>query len=120
MNAIMGMSHLALQTELNPKQHDYLKKIDGSARILLRLINDILDFSKIEARKLDIESIPFHLDEVFQSLSNLVADDIQEKGLEFLFDIAPDTPMNLMGDPLRIGQILNNLVINALKFTETG
>lgn len=120
MNAIMGMTHLALQTELNAKQLDYLKKIDGSAKILLRLINDILDFSKIEARKLDIESIPFHLDDVFQSLSTLVSDTVQEKGLEFLFDISPATPMDLTGDPLRIGQILNNLVFNALKFTETG
>jgi two-component system sensor histidine kinase/response regulator len=120
MNAIMGMTHLALKTELNPKQLDYLKKIDSSARILLRLINDILDFSKIEARKLTIEAIPFHLDEVFQNLSTLVADTIQEKGLEFLFDIAPDTPANLVGDPMRIGQVLNNLVFNALKFTETG
>jgi two-component system sensor histidine kinase/response regulator len=120
MNAIMGMTHLALQTGLSPKQLDYLKKIDSSSRMLLRLINDILDFSKIEARKLDLESIPFQLDEVFQNLSTLVSDTVQEKGLEFLFDIAPDTPLDLTGDPLRLGQILNNLVFNALKFTDTG
>ena len=120
MNAIMGMSHLALQTDLSPKQRDYLKKIDISAHALLRIINDILDFSKIEAGKLEIEETPFHLDEVLDSLSDLVNVRAQEKDLEILFETRPEVPTSLVGDPLRLNQVLINLVSNAIKFTEKG
>lgn len=120
MNAVMGMTHLALQTELSSKQRDYLSRIDVSAKALLRIINDILDFSKIEAGKLDIERIEFHLDEVIEGVANLLTVQVEEKGLELLFDIKQDVPMNLVGDPLRLGQILINLAGNAVKFTEQG
>ncbi|MFC1798530.1 response regulator [Thermodesulfobacteriota bacterium] len=120
MNAIIGMSHLALKTDLNPKQHDYVKKIDAAANSLLGIINDILDFSKIEAGKLDIEATPFDLDEVMDNLANVVTVKSQEKGLELLFDINRDVPRNLIGDPLRLGQVLINLSNNAVKFTEEG
>ena len=121
MNAILGMTHLALKTELTPKQKDYLGKAQISAQSLLGIINDILDFSKIEAGKLDMESIPFSLDEVLDNLATLVTVKAQEKeGLEVLFRTAPDVPRSLMGDPLRLGQILVNLANNAVKFTQRG
>ena len=120
MNAIIGMSHLCLGTELQPRQRDYVEKVYQSAQSLLGIINDILDFSKIEAGKLEMESIPFRLDEVLGNLSNLIAIKAQEKGLELLFDTHPDVPWALVGDPLRVGQILLNLAGNAVKFTETG
>ncbi len=120
MNAIIGMSHLALATDLSNKQRDYLEKIHGSTKSLLGIINDILDFSKIEAGKLDIEIETFRLDAVLENLSTLIAYKAQEKGLEFLFDIASDVPMALRGDSLRLGQVLTNLSSNALKFTHEG
>jgi len=120
MNAIIGLSHLALKTELSPKQLDYVKKIDMSAKALLGIINDILDFSKIEAGKLAIERVDFELEDTLQSVSNLVTVKAEEKELELLFRIAPDVPPNLVGDPLRIGQILVNLCSNAVKFTQNG
>lgn len=120
MNAIIGMSHLALQTELNKRQRNYIEKVHLSAEALLGIINDILDFSKIEAGKLDIESIPFRLEDVLENLSNLIGMKTEEKGIEFLFDIAPDLPTALIGDPLRLGQILINLGNNAVKFTDAG
>ena len=120
MNAIIGMSHLALKTNLNAKQQNYVNKIQSSSNALLGLINDILDFSKIEAGKLDIESTEFQLDEVLDSLSTLVTLKAQDKGLEVLFSVAKDVPYSLMGDPLRLGQILTNLTNNAVKFTEKG
>jgi len=120
MNAIIGLSHLCLNTELQPKQHDYIKKVHHAAQSLLRIINDILDFSKIEAGKLDIEHIPFRLDDVLDHLSALLALKAQEKGLTLLFETAPDTPNTLIGDPLRLGQVLLNLANNALKFTQQG
>ncbi|MBT4521509.1 MAG: PAS domain S-box protein [Halieaceae bacterium] len=120
MNAIIGMSHLASKTELTPKQHNYVSKIQSSAGALLGLINDILDFSKIEAGKLDMEAVEFRLDEVLDNLSNLVTLKAQEKGLEVLFSIEQDVPYSLIGDPLRLGQILTNLTNNAVKFTEHG
>lgn len=120
MNAIIGMSHLALKTDLNPKQYDYLKKIDLSAKSLLGIINDILDFSKIEAGKLGIENIDFALEEVLDNLSNLVTVKAEEKGLELLFNVHSEVPRYLMGDPLRLGQILINLCGNAVKFTDKG
>jgi len=120
MNAIIGMSHLAMKTDLTPKQYDYLNKIDASAKSLLGLINDILDFSKIEAGKLDMESSKFQLEDVLNTLANLIGIKAQEKGLELLFNVDQDTPTSLVGDPLRLGQILINLANNAVKFTETG
>ncbi len=120
MNAIIGMSNLALKTDLNDKQRDYLLKIDQSSKALLNIINDILDFSKIEAGKLEIESVPFFLDDVLENLTSMVSVHTREKGLEFVYNIVPDFPQKLVGDPLRLGQILLNLCSNAVKFTETG
>jgi PAS domain S-box-containing protein len=120
MNAIIGMSHLALRTELNPKQRDYVAKIHNAGTSLLGIINDILDFSKVEAGKLDIEEADFRLDEVLDNVSSLVAQKAYDKGLELLFDTAPGVPQALRGDALRLGQILVNLVNNAVKFTERG
>jgi signal transduction histidine kinase/DNA-binding response OmpR family regulator len=121
MNAVIGMAHLALKTELTPKQRDYLNKIQSSANSLLGIINDILDFSKIEAGKLDMESMDFNLDDVLDNLANLVTVKAQEKeNLEVLFGTAQDVPQFLVGDPLRLGQILINLANNAVKFTESG
>lgn len=120
MNAIIGMSHLAMQTDLNKRQRNYIEKVHLSAEALLGIINDILDFSKIEAGKLDIESIDFRLEDVLENLSNLIGMKTEEKGIEFLFDISPDLPTALIGDPLRLGQILINLGNNAVKFTEAG
>ena len=120
MNAIIGMSQLALNTNLDARQRNFIEKVHRSAHSLLGIINDILDFSKIEAGKLSMEAIPFHLDSVLESLSNLVGMRAQEKGLELLFDIAPDVPMDLVGDPLRVEQVLVNLGSNAAKFTDHG
>jgi len=120
MNAVIGMAHLALQTELTPKQEDYLRKIQRSAHSLLGIINDILDFSKIEAGKMQLESVDFSLDEVLDNVSTMMGVKIHEKDLEFLLDTAPDVPMALVGDPLRIGQVLINLCNNAVKFTDQG
>jgi len=120
MNAIIGMSYLALQTELNRKQRNYIEKVHRSGESLLGIINDILDFSKIEAGKLDMESIDFQLEEVFDNLSNLVGLKAEEKGLELMFDLPATLPTMLVGDPLRLGQILLNLGNNAVKFTEAG
>jgi PAS domain S-box-containing protein len=120
MNAIMGMTHLALQTDLTAKQSDYLTKVHNSATSLLGIINDILDFSKIEAGKLDMEATDFSLDTVMDNVTTLIAGKSQEKELEFLFQIHPDVPKFLIGDPLRLGQILINLANNAVKFTSDG
>ncbi|MBF0620992.1 MAG: response regulator [Magnetococcales bacterium] len=120
MNAVIGLSHLCLQTELTSKQRDYLQKVHSSATSLLRIINDILDFSKIEAGRLDMEFIPFTLEEVLGNLASLITLKSQEKQLEFLMNTAIDVPASLVGDPLRLGQILINLTNNALKFTESG
>jgi PAS domain S-box-containing protein len=121
MNAVIGMAHLALKTDLSPKQQDYLKKIQSSANSLLGIINDILDFSKIEAGKLDVEAIDFNLDEVLNNLANLVTVKAHEKEeLEVLFATGQDVPRYLVGDPLRLGQILINLANNAVKFTDAG
>jgi PAS domain S-box-containing protein len=120
MNAIIGLSHLALKTQLTPKQRDYVSKVHNAGTSLLAVINDILDFSKIEAGKLDIETTDFKLDEVIGSVTTLTAQKAHEKGLEFLAHVAPEIPENLLGDPLRLGQILTNFVNNAVKFTEQG
>ncbi|WP_162244040.1 PAS domain-containing hybrid sensor histidine kinase/response regulator [Pseudorhodoferax sp. Leaf265] len=120
MNAIIGMSHLALKTELTPRQRDYIAKIQQSGQHLLGILNDILDFSKVEAGKLDVESTPFELDGMMATVSGVVADKATAKNLELVFDVAPDVPQQLIGDPLRLGQILINYVNNAIKFTEQG
>jgi len=121
MNAVIGMAHLALKTELTPKQQDYLNKIQSSANSLLGIINDILDFSKIEAGKLDMEAVQFNLDDVLDNLANLVTVKAQEKeNLEVLFATGQDVPRFLVGDPLRLGQVLINLANNAVKFTDAG
>jgi len=120
MNAIIGMSHLAMKTDLTAKQSDYLKKVDISAKSLLGIINDILDFSKIEAGKLDMESVDFQLEDTLDNISTLVGIKTQEKGLELLFKTDPAVPTALVGDPLRLGQILINLSNNAVKFTDSG
>ncbi len=120
MNAIIGLSHLALKTTLTPKQRDYVSKVHNAGTSLLAIINDILDFSKVEAGKLDIESTEFRLDEVITSVTTLTAQKAHDKGLEFLAQVAPEVPDVLVGDPLRLGQILTNFVNNAVKFTERG
>ncbi len=120
MNAIIGMSHLALQTELNPRQKNYIEKVSSAADNLLGILNDILDFSKIEAGKLSMEHIPFSLDEVMENLANMIGLKAEEKGLELLYAQAWDIRPGLLGDPLRLGQILQNLCNNAVKFTKQG
>ncbi|HRA13468.1 MAG TPA: PAS domain S-box protein [Giesbergeria sp.] len=120
MNAIIGMSHLALQTSLDARQRNYVEKAHRSAVGLLGLINDVLDFSKIEAGKMVIEQTDFLLDDVMDHLANLIGLKTEDKGLELLFHVAPDIPAGLVGDPLRLGQILVNLGNNAVKFTEHG
>ena len=120
MNAVIGMAYLALQTKLTGKQHSYLSSIKDSAKSLLRIINDILDFSKIEAGRMDIEHVDFELDEVLQGLASLDIVKLAESKVELRIDVEPDVPFTLMGDPLRLGQVLINLVGNAIKFTDQG
>ena len=120
MNAIIGLSHLALKTDLSAKQRDYVGKIHNAGTSLLTVINDILDFSKIEAGRLDIESTTFKLDHVMQQVAVVTSQKAHEKGLEFLMDIPQGIPQDLVGDPLRLGQILTNLINNAVKFTAQG
>ena len=120
MNAIIGMTHLAQQTDLTPKQQDYLRKVDLAADSLLGIINDVLDFSKIEAGRMEIDNSEFLIDEVLARLTAIVSPSVQEKKLGFLIDVSPELPPSLVGDTTRLGQILLNLVTNAVKFTESG
>ena len=120
MNAIIGFSNLVIKTDLSAKQRDYIAKIEVSANSLLGVINDILDFSKIEAGKLEMESTDFQLNDVMNNIANMVSVKASEKGIELLHTIADDVPCALTGDPLRLGQVLINLINNAVKFTETG
>ena len=120
MNAIIGLSHLALKTPLNAKQRDYISKVHNAGTSLLAIINDILDFSKIEAGRLDIETTDFRLDDVVSSVTTMTGQKATDKGLELLAHVAPGIPQSLRGDPLRLGQILTNLVNNSVKFTEHG
>lgn len=120
MNAVIGMSHILLNSELSPKQRDQLNKILGASTSLLGVINDILDFSKIEAGRLELEVQPFKLDDMLTNLATVVRDRAEDKGIELIFDVGPDVPALLVGDPLRLGQVLTNLTTNAIKFTEQG
>ena len=120
MNAVIGMAYLALKTPLSEKQRDYVSKIHNAGTSLLGVINDILDFSKIEAGRLDIEAVEFRLDDVIASVTSITAQKAQDKGLEFLVDVADSVPQTLVGDPLRLGQVIANLINNAIKFTEQG
>ncbi|ARU89874.1 response regulator [Pseudomonas sp. M30-35] len=120
MNAIIGMSHLALRADPSPRQRDYLNKIQQSGQHLLGIINDILDFSKVEAGELKIEHIDFDLLQVLENVANLIGDKANEKNLELIFNLDPAVPQFLIGDPLRLGQVLINLANNAVKFTDDG
>ncbi|NVO07397.1 MAG: response regulator, partial [Rhodoferax sp.] len=120
MNAIIGLSGLALKNDMPPRIQDYLAKIKQSGEHLLGIINDILDFSKIESGKMDIESVPFALDAVIDNVVNLVSEKAESKGLELLCKLDPALPRTLIGDPLRLGQILINMANNAVKFTPAG
>ena len=120
MNGVIGMTQLALMTELTPTQRDYLETVNRSAESLLGILNSILDFSKIESRKLEMESVPFELRDVAgETLKPLVLA-AEAKGLELIFDIGPEVPDAIVGDPLRLRQVITNLVGNAIKFTDSG
>lgn len=120
MNAIIGMSHLISKTSLDARQKEYIRKVQMASQHLLGIINDILDFSKIEAGKLSIEEIDFELDKVLDNLSGLIMEKASAKGLELVFLVDKEVPFSLLGDPLRLGQILINYANNAVKFTEKG
>jgi polar amino acid transport system substrate-binding protein len=120
MNAIIGLSTLALKSKYKEKQPDYLKKIKSSSHTLLGIINDVLDFSKIEANKLEIENVSFDLYEIVENLANMFSNATEKKGLEFLVAIDQNTPASLVGDPLRLQQVLMNLISNAVKYTGQG
>lgn len=120
MNAIVGLAYLCQQTDLTPRQSGYLKKITVAADNLLGIINEILDFSKAEAGKISLETIEFDLDDILDQLSDLITGKAQEKGLEVVFLTSPEVPTKLIGDPLRLEQILINLANNAVKYTPSG
>lgn len=120
MNAVIGLSHLMLATPLDDEQRGYMEKLQASGQHLLGIINDILDFSKIEAGKLELERGEFDLHKLLDHTASLVAGQCEAKGLEMVFEVAPDVPQHLVGDALRLGQILLNYASNAVKFTERG
>jgi len=120
LNAIIGLSYLATRGEAPPRTKDYLDKIKSSAQALLGIVNDILDVSKIEAGKLTLEHTAFSLDDVLSHLADVITHKATEKGIELLFSTPRDLPQQLFGDPLRLGQVLLNLTVNAVKFTEHG
>jgi PAS domain S-box-containing protein len=120
MNAIIGLTHLVLETALDEQQMDYISRTEMAAQALLRIINDILDFSKIEAGKLEMEETDFQLTNVLHSMADILEVKATEKGLQFNLHIAPGVPVQLLGDPVRLGQVLNNLVSNAIKVTSQG
>ncbi len=120
MNAIIGMGNLTLQTELTPRQRDWLQKIQLSSRHLLGILNDILDLSKIEAGRLEVERVEFDLDRLLGDCTTLIADEVAAKDLELIVEVLPEVPPRLRGDPLRLGQILVNYMNNAVKFTDHG
>ncbi|MDD2609016.1 MAG: ATP-binding protein [Giesbergeria sp.] len=120
MNAIIGMTALVLDSELTPRQRDHLSKVSGSAKTLLQLLNDLLDFSKIEAGRLELEQAPFTLATVLHRVNDIFAYQLEQKKLDWQVELDPQLPPQLVGDDLRLGQILTNLVGNAIKFTEQG
>ena len=120
MNAIIGLSEIALRSDLSARQRDHVKKINSSANNLLQIINDLLDISKVEAGKMTVELMPLNLEQLLDELATVVAADVEAKGLELLFDVDPNLPKSLLGDPLRLNQILLNLTGNARKFTDSG
>ncbi len=120
LNGIVGLSRLLQRTELNENQSDFVRKIVSSSQILMGIVNDVLDFSKIEAGQLEIEATDFDLRDIIEQVGGLAKDRADEKGLSFEIHMDPDMPVDLFGDPLRVGQILTNLCSNAVKFTETG
>ncbi len=120
MNAIIGLTYLVMRSGLTNKQREHLSNVETAAKALLGIIEDILDFSKIEAGKMAMESKEFSLQTVLDELVSVIALKASDKGLDFLIDVAPDVPATLIGDPLRLGQVLINLCTNAIKFTQSG
>lgn len=120
MNAIIGMAYMAMKTNLDSRQRNYVSKIYSSANALLSILNDILDFSKLEAGSVSIDKVAFSIDDILNNISTMSAQTAEDKQLEMLFYVAPNVPQTLQGDPLRLNQILTNLVSNAIKFTEKG
>jgi len=120
MNAIVGLSRLALEEDMPPRARDFIDKVHSSALALMGILDDVLDLSKIEAGLMRFESVEFELDELLQRVTDLFAVRIEQKGLELVFEVQPEVPARLTGDPLRLSQVLCNLVGNAVKFTEQG
>jgi predicted ATPase/signal transduction histidine kinase/CheY-like chemotaxis protein/HPt (histidine-containing phosphotransfer) domain-containing protein len=120
MNAVIGLAYLTLRGDLPPRERDYVEKIQQAGQLLLGIINDILDFSKMEAGNLVLEQVEFDFDAVLDNVSNLIGEKAAAKGLELIFKIDRDLRFRLVGDPLRLGQILINFATNAVKFTERG
>jgi len=120
VNGVLGIAHLLEKTKLDDKQKNYLKKIKNSGELLLGLVNDLLDFSKLESGKLELEYIEFDINEVLEKVATVVGVKAEEKGLELIFDIAKEVPAKVKGDPLRLSQVLINLINNAIKFTQEG
>ena len=120
LNGVIGLAYLLLQSKLEPREMEYVRRIEGAGKLLLAVVNDVLDFSKIDAGGMQLETASFQLDEVLDNLSNLVRGRVQEKKLVLEYVVNPDTPQALRGDALRLSQILINLVGNAIKFTAEG
>lgn len=120
LNAIIGMAYLLRKTDINATQRNYLHKITEASNNMLAIINDILDFSKIEAGKVEIENVPFNLDNLLSEIINIISFKVEEQGIHFTLEKDPDMPEIFKGDPTRIGQVLLNIVNNAVKFTPQG
>jgi two-component system sensor histidine kinase/response regulator len=120
INAVIGLTKLVLKSQLDSQQRDYLGKVAIASKNLLEIINDILDFSKVEAGRLELERVPFHLGEVMDQLNDIFSDQMAKKDLELILALAPDVPRQLVGDPVRLTQVLSNLIHNAVKFSDCG